>query len=232
MYLNRADYYHEIFPVTEEKLEFALFETQSEDLVLDIGCSVGELTHMLHENKIKSIGIDLDKDMILIAKNRYKGDFRVLDMMKIDSEFKENTFDQLICIGNTMVHLKDIKMIKEFLFKCHNILKPGGMIKIQIINYDRVLDNSIKSLPTIENKKIRFERKYHIKEKNIIFETDLLDKENNDILKSHVTLFPIRKNEIDKLLKDIGYNDIPYYSSFNLLPYDKDSLPLLFTSIK
>ncbi|WP_066506964.1 hypothetical protein [Abyssisolibacter fermentans] len=90
------------------------------------------------------------------------------------------------------------------------------------------MDSKLQGLPTIENDKIKFVRRYRLDNNKIIFDTELFVKDENKVFKNQVALLPVRKDRVLELLKKAGFEDIIYYSSFNKKKYNEDKLPLVF----
>lgn len=121
-----AKYYDDIFPAPEGKKKFPLNNIDKGGFVLDIGCSTGETTEYISSKGYKALGIDLDEEMIKIAKEKYREsdglEFKVMDMKTIAQSFGEE-FNGIVCIGNVLPHLGGKNQIKEFLKGCYKVLK-------------------------------------------------------------------------------------------------------------
>lgn len=236
-YKSIAKYYDYIFSYNPDQKDFILSminELYKNRCVLDIGCGTGNLTIELSKLFEKVIGIDLDVDMINIAEskkreNGNKIDFKCLNMLEIKNHFTPLTFDLIVSFGNTLVHLNNSEEIEDFLKQTKIILKPGGKLLLQIINYDRILAYDIQSLPLIQNENIKFERyyKYHAERKKIIFETILTVKERNRVIKKKVELYPILKNEIKNILSKAGFATVLFYGNFKKENITATSVPLI-----
>lgn len=233
-YQSIAPHYHHIFPFNSAHLKLVLGEnTNSEKAaLLDIGCGIGSLSAEI-ANHFKIVkAIDLDKQMIQRAKTENQKtnlDFFEMDMMKIKHHFMTNTFQSIICFGNTLVHLTSENQILDFFKQVKEVLAENGKFLFQIINYDRVLDEKIDSLPTIENENIRFVRDYKFEPSSglIHFKTNLTVNKENIEIENSVPLFPIRKNKLDELLKDAGFTTIQYYGNFKKDKWTEKSVPLV-----
>lgn len=233
-YQSIAPYYHHIFPFNPAHLNFVLEENPNsvKALLLDIGCGIGSLSSAIanHFSEVKAI--DLDQQMIQRAKAENQKDnleFFKLDMLEINHHFQPNTFQSVICFGNTLVHLTKEYQILDFFKKLRDVLKENGKFLFQIINYDRILDEKIDFLPTIENENIRFIRNYHLDSSSglIHFETNLFVKEKDIAIENSVPLFPFRKDMLDKLLKEACFKTIHYYGNFKKDDWTEKSFPLI-----
>lgn len=234
-YKSISDLYDFIFPLNPVQVDFVKDRLAPCDQknILDVGCGTGNLCLVLGAH-LKSIhGIDPDLSMLDIAiekagKNHPNLHFSPYGMLDIDTNFRD--LDAILCFGNTLVHLSSEDEIMQFFRQAIKALKPGGKLLVQIINYDRILDQDIKGLPSIENDKISFERKYnYLPKKNIIeFETTLKIKESGQSIHNLIHLFPIRKSSLDGLLSEAGFKMVTYYGNFKKETLTSKSTPLVF----
>jgi cyclopropane fatty-acyl-phospholipid synthase-like methyltransferase len=234
-YSEIAKYYDYIFPQNKAQLDFIenISPIKDNENILDVGAATGSLSSLLFSKSKNIFAIDLNNDLLKIANSKYPDiNFIYLDMLKIDSFFKSKKFDKIVSFGNTIVHLSTKDDIYDFFQKSFNLLKNNGYFICQIINYDRILDNNISALPTIENDKIKFIRNYVINNDIINFNTILEIKETNKIIENSIPLIPIRKNEINNMLINAGFKNINYYSSFKGEKFSPDSIPLIFSAQK
>jgi len=233
-YQSIAPHYHHIFPFNPAHLKLVLDENPNSEksALLDIGCGIGSLSAEIanHFEVVKAI--DLDEQMIQRAKSENQKDnleFFEMDMMEINRPFKAKTFQTVICFGNTLVHLTKENQLLDFFKQVKEVLKEKGKFLFQIINYDRILDEKIDFLPTIENDNIRFIRNYNFDSSSrlIHFETNLLVKNKGIEIENSMPLLPLRKNALDKLLKEAGFNSIQYYGNFKKDKWSEKSVPLI-----
>ncbi|WP_346916504.1 methyltransferase domain-containing protein [Clostridium sp.] len=232
-----AKYYDDIFPAPEWKKKFALKNIDKGGFVLDIGCSTGETTEYISSQGYRALGIDLDQEMIKIAKNRYNESdtlrFKVMDMKAIAQSFGEE-FNGIVCIGNVLPHLGGKNQIKEFLKGCYEVLKKDSPLCIQTINFDKVKREHIKELPLIDGPKVKFERFYSIKPDSDIvkFTGRITDKKSNEILENTVDLFMLENEELFEMLRELGFEKIQSYDDFKRSNYTGNALPLIVEAIK
>ena len=234
-YKSIAEVYNKIFPLNPGQVAFTnrAFSKTGDLNLLDIGCGTGSLTLALSTTFKKVVGIDLNEAMLekarLVANEKTNLEFIPLDMLEIDPHFYPDTFDGIICYGNTLVHLSSLEQISLFIKKCQGLLTPGGKLLIQIINYDRILDQRINSLPTLENNEIQFIRNYHYDAgKHLIdFETILTIKEKNQVIMNRVPLFPVRKSEIEAALLAAGFSKLNFFGNFKREALGSDSIPMV-----
>lgn len=240
MYSLMSKFYSEIFPLTLDKLSFAqrLNHSSKSNQILDIGCSTGDLSLALAKESHQVTGIDLDEEMIAVANSK-KSEFpeldlhyEIMDMLTIGSAFPEKKFHQVLCFGNTIVHLTELNQIYSLFSQVASILNTTGIFKGQILNYSYIMANKVKSLPIIENESIRFERNYTFDNSIIHFQTILKDKKTNTKHKHSIPLYPLSYNILDELLHDAGFQNVKYYGNFNLDPFTEESYYLVFEAQK
>ena len=63
------------------------------------------------------------------------------------------------------------------------------------------------------------------------FETVLTIKNSNEQLRNIISLYPLRKKEIEVLLNQAGFCGIKFWSNFKKEAYTLNSIPLVFEAI-
>ncbi len=251
-YTSIAELYDEIFPFQEVQKSFVESFLPPDELkgmgtgktLLDVGCGTGSLALHLAESFDTVIGIDPDREMLERAKLKalnFKADRRTnleelgtwvfleKGMLDLEEEFAESSFDAVLCFGNTLVHLPDTKAVSAFLRQVHTTLKAGGFLMFQIINYDRIIDQKLAGLPTIDTEKIRFERDYVYEgDPEIIrFQTRLKLKQSDSLIENDIPLLALRPNQLLKLAQAIGFHHIGSYGNFKGEAFNTDSQPFI-----
>ncbi|OFX62302.1 MAG: hypothetical protein A2066_02385 [Bacteroidetes bacterium GWB2_41_8] len=239
-YTSIAKYYQHIFPANPEQVKFlSTVLPYNGAKVLDVGCAIGDLSFALSRFGFPIWAFDFDAEMIQIAQNAKSEEtmfpvFEMLDMRLIGDHYPEAFFDTAICFGNTLVHLLNDDDILKFIQAAYKVLSPEGKLTIQIMNYQYIIDNQIKSLPLIDNEHIVFERKYEYENDNdlIDFNTKLTIKSTGQEIANSVKLYAIRQNKLQELLKKAGFGSFEFYGNFKSEPLTNNSLPLILTCQK
>ena len=231
-------HYDDIFPLHAETYSFIREDLVPGDKVLDVACGTGTYTIPLQKEGILACGLDLEESMIERAEIKsleegVQGDFVVSNMLNIDL-VSDGDLRRIYIIGNSLVHLKSMDEVRSFLTIAYDLLKEGGDLMIQIINYDRILEMGIDHLPTIEvpGKGITFERNYNfdLSSNSIEFASRL---SVGDVTKeSSVYLLPIRKDDLVSELRNVGFRAIDVFGSFRKDPFTEDSTPLIIKATK
>jgi SAM-dependent methyltransferase len=212
-YTNIIHYYDQLFPLDLKKLEFVL-DTTSPQKILDIGCATGALCHELHHKGHHVVGIDIDK--AIIDKARGKGSdgpqFVPLDMLTLDRNFESEEFDQILCFDNTLAHLPNEMAVRRFFTVMAKILKPDGVFKCEVVNYDQALAKGMLDLPIIEVDGLVLKRHQCLEQQYMECYTELAN--GDETTKNCIPLFPIRYEQIETLLKEVGFTQFKLYQDF------------------
>lgn len=229
-YSEIAKYYHHIFPLQELRLKW--MKALAGDVpksVLDIACGDGLYVLALAECGYDVTAIDLDEEMIAKIKTKNSAiDARVMNMLDISS--LEERYDLIFCIGNSLVHLASLEEMAKVLDDCKALLNENGRLLIQIVNYDRILDQGLKGLPTIENPEVGlvFERHYEPCDhpQKLAFKTKLTV--GDEVYENKECLFALRTLDLLNLLKEAGFSEPVFYGGFEGQTFEiQNSMPLV-----
>ncbi len=227
-YTAISRYYNYIFPLNSQQVEFITASLFPGASIIEVGSATGNLTRALAERGYRVVGIDLNESMVQTAKQEDalpNLEYWHMDMLEVDKKFAENSFSGVVCFGNTLVHLPTREKIFDFIKKTAKIIDARGWFFLQIVNYDRILRERIKELPVIENEKIKFERFYTISqaEKSVLFRTRLRVKNQNRVYEQEVKLQALCREELERALKESGFNKNEFFGDFKLTPYSVES---------
>jgi SAM-dependent methyltransferase len=224
MYQLFASYYDQIFDFNQD-LFLPIFNRPYQH-ALDIGCGTGRLTHLIHVQKIKVIGIDLDSEMIKIAQHKYPNlQFEIQNMLHLE-DFE--SFDLITCFGNTIPHINPNEFHQFFLMMEEKLL-DDGILWIQLLNYDHLLKHKIKALKPIIKDGFKFYRTYEFFDKEIKFHTKLETKDATH--EGVTTLYPYQMHDFLDLEKT-HHLKVNVYGSLNETPYDMDRDYYLYVKVK
>lgn len=219
-------HYDEIFAVNPDDMDFLAAHLTGKARLLDLGCGTGNKTVWFSTPNNAVTGIDLDESMIARAKevnSRANVQYEILDMLDIDKRFPKSSFDGVICLGNSLALLGSPEAVQELLDKTYMLLTPGGAFALQILNYDRILDRNVTTLPDIETERAVFRRRYAEKDGALHFLTSLELKDGSGVFTSDAPVYPLRKEELIERLKSAGYIGLEFYGGFYGEPHDEDS---------
>lgn len=224
LYGTIAPWYDRVFPYDPNQKSFTLTALEKAGLrapynICECGCGTGALAVELAAAGHHVEASDFDQAMVQAAFRRADGAsnpaFRALDMRLVDQAYKKGQFDAVLAYGNTLVHLESPSEMGRFIHAARRVLKDNGILLLQILNYSHILDDRIEALPVIDNGGVRFER-YYEKAANarLNFNTRLRTPEG-DTFTNSTLLYPLRKNELESLLREAGFTTISHYGEFD-----------------
>jgi glycine/sarcosine N-methyltransferase len=222
MYDRLASAFELLFPVDLETVRFALDRFPGGE-ILDLACGSGGYALELAKRGRIVLGVDLSEEMIQTARAKAKEagldvHFEVKDMA---SALGKNRFGGVLFIGNSLVHAQGYEQIQLVLDRVYDSLTDGGILILQILNYDRILKHQAFVLPLIEHEGIRFERRYVPDGEHLRFQTVLTDP--NIRIDNEVRLFPIRSPELRLALAIAGFEDVKLHDDFTASPFQRNS---------
>ncbi len=254
-YSSISKYYSEIFPYNPMQLSFVKKELGNLQgkTILDIGCATGELAFGLTKAGAQVTGIDLNEDLLEQARAKMgsadvqssyaeKNDskiaplnpaFRKGNMLELKADFSIQSFDTVLCFGNTLVHLNSVELIEKMLEGVKAVLKPGGQLFIQILNYDYIVGEQISALPVIETDNIQFVRRYNFRDDSdlIDFITVLKIKTEGNTVSNKTPLLALKSSHLIRLLENSGFRDIRLFASFKQEPFGGKHIPLVVSCV-
>jgi SAM-dependent methyltransferase len=129
----------------------AVLETAPEASVLDLGCGTGEHADYLASRGFRTVGIDRSEAQIAKAR-QYEGRhgesgprFLHGDLTDLGREPGER-FGAAIWLGNGLPHLEDDELATA-LRGLSERLVAGGLLIVQLVNYERIRAQGIRHLP-------------------------------------------------------------------------------------
>lgn len=231
-----SKYYDVIFPVNPKQVEFV--KKFARKRLLDMAAGSGGLALALAKEGYTVTATDLEQGMtaqMSIKKEQENASLEILtlDMREID-RFKECSFNTIVCIGNSLVHLDSTDEVLDVLRKASRLLTQKGQLIIQIVNYDRVLKEQIQELPTIDRGVIQFYRTYEWRDPKILFHGKLIVNNLGEvqIFQQTTELLPVTSETLQQLLKESGFQEIELFGSFQGEAYQTDSPAIIVVAQK
>jgi glycine/sarcosine N-methyltransferase len=240
LYEGIAAWYDLVFPLRESRVAYALsLATEAGSSVLDVGCATGALDLALARHGRRVTGIDLDQEMIRLARERAQAEglrvtFEVADMLGVAERLAGSSYDAILCLGNTIVHLAGAVEVRSFLSGSRGLLARGGRIALQLLNYERVLRGLPPPLPVIENEILRFVRSYDVDAacRGVRFSTELTLKRTGDVRRDETQLYPLTLAEILAMLAPCGLALEACHADFSGRPFAPEDGSLIAVARK
>lgn len=242
-------YYDRLFPAGAAQVEFVagrLPEATAGDgvRVLDVAAGTGNLAVELCKRGWEVTALDLDAAMVRRMADKRRAlalpDLTPLhmDMRRIDS-LPPQSFAAALCVGNSIVHLASLAEIGETIAKMAHLLKPDGALILQTVNYDRILQQGVTSLPALAHSDgesaVTFLRSYDLLDDGqVAFHGHLLVERGGQTeqFRNTVRLVPLRRGDLERMVRAAGLDAVEVCGSFKGEPYGPDSPATVVTARK
>lgn len=208
-YKKLAKYYDAFYYKKDyiKEVEFLRNFIRSEDEIVDIGCGTGIHASILEkDNKIVD-GLDLNEEMIEIAKTRLKGTLYNQNMLNIKINKK---YDVIISMFAVINHLKSINELEIVLNNFNNILKEEGLIILDLHNPS----NSGSKTDNIDN--IKRTMTWNFDKINNIETTEIIYEIDNEIYKDKHIFKIFTIDEIKETADKVGLEVENIYENYDI----------------
>jgi len=119
-------------------------------------------------------------------------------------------YDAVICLGNSFTHLHNENDRRKSLAEYYATLRHDGILILDQRNYDALLSD--KSKPS---------HKYYYCGEDVSAEPDYIDEslarfkyEFSDNSVFHLNMYPLQKDYVRRLMKEVGFQRITTYGDF------------------
>ena len=195
---------------------------------IDAGCGTGFHALLLSQFGVKVTAVDISRKMILATRKNSR-EYH-LPIRTRQSSFTElskkirNRVSALFCMGNSLAHLLTERELVDSLCNFHQVLQPGGILVIQLVNFDRILKEKKALQNERESGGITFRRSYKYHKKSITFIIEIKSGDNKETIKKiSVKLNPIRSDELQELLTRTGFSPVDRFGSIAEEYFSPDS---------
>jgi len=201
----------------------------------DIGCGTGVDSIALALNGLNVSAFDPSAGMLKVAESNSKKmnvsvNFQKSTAEQITAEFNDK-FDLVVSLGNTFANIPEDKF-PDSIKRCYDILKPGGQVLIQILNYKKILADKQRILNITEGKNNFFIRFYDFNDAQVVFNLLLFSKHNiSDYKLSSTEIYPYRKDDFESVFQSFGVNDIQFYGDLKLNEFQPNFSKDLFIRV-
>ncbi|AFG38334.1 class I SAM-dependent methyltransferase [Spirochaeta africana] len=233
LYQKIAAEYAILFPSSTERLhciERRLAQNAARD-ILDIGCASGELTRQLAVSGRHVTGIDPNEAMIDEARRQAAQtragalQYQAVDMLAFLGQEESGHYDALLCLGNTLAYLPGAAGLRDFMESAARVLRPGGYLGIQLLNYDNPVIGPGFHFPVLEGPRLRMSRRYQSLDgqAGYGFATAVTDTETGITSRDLHTHYPFRREEIAAAARSAGFARVEVYGDYRNGPVHRES---------
>ena len=232
--------------------EMPLIENQLQSIsasgafrVLDAACGTGMHTIELARRGYAAAGADLSARMIERARENavsagVAARFETAGFGQLQSAFGPESFDALLCLGNSIPHLLNAPELAAALEDFAACLRPGGLLLVQNRNFDAVLENRQRwmepqSFREGEREWI-FVRFYDFEpDGKIAFNILTLERDAQGTWSQQLTttrLWPQRESDLLQALTAAGFGEVIRYGDMQGSAYDPQTSPNLILTAR
>jgi glycine/sarcosine N-methyltransferase len=196
---------------------------------LDAGCGTGFHSVLLAQLGLQVTAVDISENMLVQVRSHAK-EYNV-PLHTINSTFPRlahvvnKKFDSIFCLGNTFAHVLSEKELRASLKSFYKILHPDGLLFLQILNYNRILNQKVRIQNIRETQGKIFVRMYDYEGKLLRFNILTIEKRNEGILHSFKSVEhrPWKAPAVIRLVQQAGFDTIKIFGSIAMESYDAQS---------
>lgn len=195
---------------------------------LDAACGTGLFAIALKQSGVNVTGADisgsmLDKAVINAQQFNLNMDWLQVPMQQIKNTIRQK-FDAVFCLGNSLPHLLTPADLESSLDGFYSVLKPGGVLMIQILNYKKILKEKSRIINITKKNDTEYIRFYDFTDKLLKFNLLKIQWHNNKAVhKLTITeLFPYDSDTLKQGLNVIRFAEIELYGNLIFDPFLED----------
>ncbi|PIE33860.1 hypothetical protein CSA56_10135 [candidate division KSB3 bacterium] len=200
---------------------------------VDVACGTGLHAILLAQAGIQTVGADISAEMLEQAKQHAEKDAVQISWihagMEQTRQYLEGSYDAVFCLGNSLPHLLNSKSLHAAFMNFSQLLSPGGIAVIQILNYSRILVEQERIVGIHRNNSAEYIRFYDFLPEYIRFNLLTVRWEQGKARHSlsSTTLYPYQQDELENALHEHQFSEIEWYGNMEFQPFDKSSSPNL-----
>jgi len=183
--------------------------------ILDVATGTGYHSVKLLQNGFEVWSADGSPNMLAKAFENARKSGEILSTIHADWRWLNRDvhgkFDAIICLGNSFTHLFSDNDRRKALAEFYSALKHDGVLILDHRNYDAILDRD-----QFSNKHV-----YYYAGENVKAEPEYVDDglarfryEFPDKSVFHLNMFPLRKQYVNDLLEQVGFQTINTFADF------------------
>ncbi|MFP4165768.1 MAG: class I SAM-dependent methyltransferase [Opitutales bacterium] len=182
--------------------------------ILDVAAGTG-----FHSVRLMEEGFDVDTSdgsPEMLARAFENGRKRGLILQTIHADWRwlnrsvHNKYDAIICLGNSFTHLFNERDRRKTLAEFYAALRHDGILILDHRNYDKILDEGFSTKHTYYycGDEVKAEPE-HVDEGLARFRYEFPDKSVFNL-----NMFPLRKDYVDRLMHEVGFQKVTCYGDF------------------
>ncbi len=202
--------------------------------ILDTACGTGRHAIALAQKGYRTAGCDASPVMIEMARNnavKAKADvrFEVADFNQL-GKFSE-TFDAVLCLGNSLPHLLSQEALINALRQMRGKIRAGGLLILHDLNYDMRMVKKPRFFSVNGNDRALVWRFADYGPEFITFHTALFERRGAEAeeelpswsVQVNSTLQrPLLERDLDEALARTGFENIQHFGGLDGSPFERE----------
>ncbi len=198
---------------------------------VDAGCGTGFHALLLAGLGVDVTAIDLSGEMLRrLGEKAAERNVRITtvraDLHSL-AQHVAGSVDAVVCMGNTLAHQTDRGLLRRTLEGFASVLRPGGVLVIQLLNYAKILARGERVQSVREEGESTFVRFYDFTEHLLRFNILRLERRGGGIVPhlSSVDLRPILLPELEGVFGQTGFASWTVFGDITGAPFEPASSP-------
>lgn len=202
-----------------------LVDTHGLTTAIDAGSGTGFHSILLAQLGVRVTAVDLSRGMLARLRDHAASLALPIDTLAIPfSELAATVrtpVDGLFSMGNTLAHLLTPAELARALENFARVIRPGGILFLQVLNYARILSARTRVQNVREEGGTTFIRYYDFAGETIRFNVMRVLRAGGkpEAQLSSVELRPVLAEELSGLLTDAGFAEIKTFGSIAMEEY-------------
>jgi len=203
--------------------------------LLDTACGTGWHAISLAQKGYRAAGCDASPQMIEKARAnagqaQVKVRFEVADFNQMD-HFAE-TFDAVLCLGNSLPHLLTQEALTEALRQMRGKLERGGVLVLHNLNYDMRMKKKPRFFAANGNEEALVWRFADYGPEFITFHTALFERKTGgtgqgpaswSVQVNSTLQRPLLQKDLDEALARAGFGTLQHFGGLDGSPFEKEN---------
>ena len=202
--------------------------------VVDVACGTGHHAIAFARAGLRVTAADSSEAMIRRAKANATAagvsvDARTLGFGQLADKLAGG-YDAITCLGNSIPHLLTASELSRAFADMAKVLRPGGLLVLQLRNFDRVLAQRDRFMApeshAMAEEEWLFFRFYDMDGQSLRFNMVRLSRKGDEdwrVRLQHTQLYAWRRQQLVTSLGENGFDGIAAYGSFRGEPFDVET---------
>lgn len=234
---NIVEYYDEFFPADEQLLNFfstVISSYAAPARLLSIASNTGTLEMTLAQKNCDITGLEVLQPFLETSVLKRRTQLMSIRFFRLSTvemgKFLGKDFYHIIyCLNNRIAHIHSQDCMEKFFEDCHALLQNGGVVILQVHNYEKLSDRSKFTLTSRKSTRATLSTDIHICNDKKVAVTQMLETDHGKTMPviTEEEVFPLARESIMQFGKKAGFTEFNFYSDFQLTPFTGDAENLI-----